>query len=127
MNKTFIIGNLTQDPVSRTTSGGKTVCNFSVAVNRGSSENRTTTYFRCAAWNKTGELCQQYLAKGNKVAIEGEVSVSAYKNNAGEAVGSLDLMVNNIEFLTPRSEAQQAQQRPEPTFTPVEQADDLPF
>ena len=130
MNQTIIIGNLTKDPESRTTSSGKTVCNFTVAVNKGTGDKKVTTYFRVAAWDKTGAVCQQYLAKGRRVAVIGEIGVSAYINNAGQAVGNLELMSNSVEFQPSSAEGrgQTENTSAAPTgFTPVENPEDLPF
>ena len=103
MNKLTIIGNLTADPEMRTTPNGKTVTNFTVAVSRKGDKDKTD-YFRCAAWGKTGEVCGQYLSKGKKVCVVGEVSARAYTDKQGEAKASLEVFVTEVEFLSPRGE-----------------------
>lgn len=129
MNKLTIIGNLTKDPETRTTTSGAKVCNFSVAVNKGSANKRVTTYFRVAAWNQLGENCAKYLAKGRKVAVEGEVDVSAYLNNQGQPVGQIEVTAREVEFLSAAGEERgKASAEAAPTaqnFQPVEE--DLPF
>lgn len=105
MNNLFIIGNLTSDPESRSTQSGKQVSTFTVAVNRRGTEG--ADYFRVSAWNKLGELCQQYLKKGRKVAVTGSIRAGAYTNSEGKAVGTLEVMADEIEFLSPKdTEAQ---------------------
>lgn len=108
MNKLTIIGNLTRDPESRTTSSGSTVCSFTVAVNRRRSAQNTNQpeadFFRVSVWNQQGENCQKYLAKGRKVAVVGRVSVSTYQGNDGTTRASLDVMADEVEFLSSRSE-----------------------
>ena len=105
MNNLMIIGNLTSDPESRSTQSGKQVSTFTVAVNRRGTEG--ADYFRVSAWNKLGELCQQYLKKGRKVAVTGSIRAGAYTNSEGKAVGTLEVMADEIEFLSPKdSEAQ---------------------
>lgn len=103
MNKLIIIGNLTADPEMRTTLSGKTVTNFTVAVSRKGDKDKTD-FFCCAAWNKTGEVCGQYLGKGKKVCVVGEVSARAYTDKQGEAKASLEVLVAEAEFLSPRGE-----------------------
>lgn len=128
MNKLTIIGNLTKDPETRTTTSGAKVCNFSVAVNKGPANKRVTTYFRVAAWNQLGENCAKYLAKGRKVAVEGEVDVSAYLNNKGEPVGQIEVTAREVEFLSTAGEERgkaSAEAAPTANFQPVEE--DLPF
>jgi single-strand DNA-binding protein len=106
MNKLFIIGNLTADPETRTTKDGKMVVSFTVAVNR---RREGVDWFRVSAWNKLGELCRMYLAKGRKVSVIGSVSAGSYTNSKGEAVGTLEVMAEDVEFLSPKeSDAQES-------------------
>ena len=109
MNKLIIVGNLVRDPETRITQSGKSVCAFTVAVNRRHSTANNqpdADYFRVSAWEKLGELCKQYLTKGRKVAVTGQVSVNAYKNSAGEAQASMNVYAEEVEFLTPKQEKQ---------------------
>lgn len=103
MNKLTIIGNLTRDPETRVTQSGASVCSFTVAVNRRGQDDKTD-FFRVSAWNKTGETCQKYLAKGRKVAVTGPVSVSTYTGQDGKTYANLEVMAQDVEFLTPKGE-----------------------
>ena len=107
MNRCFIIGNLTRDPETRVTQSGSSVCSFTVAVNRRGQDDKAD-FFRVSAWNKTGETCQKYLAKGRKVAVTGPVSVSTYTGQDGKVYANLEVMAQDVEFLTPRAEQQAA-------------------
>jgi single-strand DNA-binding protein len=101
MQKLFIIGNLTGDPQTRATQSGKNVCTFTVAVNRRHKKDEVD-FFRVSVWERLGELCQQYLAKGRKVAVTGSVSVSTYSAQTGETRASLNVMADEVEFLSPK-------------------------
>ena len=138
MNTLHIIGNLTKDPVTRTTQSGKTVCSFTVAVNRRQRDQNgqaIADFFQVSAWNQLGQNCQQYLAKGRKVAVTGSVSVHTYQGNDGKTYAQMDVMANDVEFLTPKSEVmtQMAQEAVSPTpaqqqsFQEVDVDDELPF
>lgn len=138
MNTLHIIGNLTKDPVIRTTQSGKTVCSFTVAVNRRQRDQNgqaIADFFQVSAWNQLGQNCQQYLAKGRKVAVSGSVSVRTYQGNDGKTYAQMDVMANDVEFLTPKSEVmtQMAQEAVSPTpaqqqsFQEVDVDDELPF
>ena len=116
MNKLLIIGNLTADPEMRTTPNGKTVTNFTVAVSRKGDKDKTD-YFRCAAWGKTGEVCGQYLGKGKKVCVVGEVSARAYEGKDGEAKASLEVFVTEVEFLSPRGEEREPVSTAMPSYS----------
>lgn len=106
MNSLHIIGNLTKAPELRTTQSGKSVCTFTVAVNR-RGKDAGADYFRVSAWNQMGESCAKYLDKGRKVAVTGSVSVSTYTTQNGENRASLEVMAQDVEFLSPRNEAAQ--------------------
>lgn len=105
MNHVIIIGNLTADPETRTTQDGKMVVSFTVAVNRRGNQ-QGADYFRVSAWNKLGELCKAYLAKGRKVSVTGSIRAGAYQNSEGKAVGTLELKADDVEFLSPREQQQ---------------------
>ena len=106
MNRLTIIGNLTRDPELRTTTTGATVCTFTVAVNRRakSGQQPEADFFRVSAWNQQAETCQRYLAKGRKVAVVGQVSVHTYQGSDGKTYAQMDVLANEVEFLTPKSE-----------------------
>ncbi len=113
MNKLTIIGNLTRDPELRTLSTGVQVCSFTVAVNRRRSQNADNgqpeaDFFRVSAWRQLGENCARYLSKGRKVCVIGPVSVNTYTGNDGTTRASLEVTADDVEFLTPRSEAGEA-------------------
>jgi single-strand DNA-binding protein len=101
---TVIIGNLGDDPKMRYTPSGDAVADFSVAVNRkwknadGETQEKTT-WFRVTAWRKLAEICNQYLAKGRLVLVEGEVSASSWVTQNGEARATLELNARNVRFL----------------------------
>lgn len=127
MNNLTIIGNLTRDPDTRTTQTGKNVCSFTMAVNRRGRDGETD-YFRVSAWDKLADNCQRYLAKGRKAAVTGPVSVSAYDGKDGKAHANLEVTARDVEFLTPKGEAQASSARPatDDGYTEVDD-DDLPF
>ena len=128
MNKITIIGNLTRDPETRTVSSGSTVCSFTVAVNRKKPQQGQpeADFFRVSAWNKLGDVCQQYLAKGRKAAVVGSVSVSSYEAKDGTMRFSLDVFAEDVEFLTPREHSDADDGAPAGQFQEVDD-DDLPF
>lgn len=135
MNKIIIIGNLTRDPELRYTPQQIPVCDFTVAVNdRKGGENAQATFFRVTVWRQLGEICAKYLSKGKKVMVSGPVSVRTYQSQSGETRASLEVVADDIEFLTPRdgesAAAPASAKAPEvaqhQAFTPVEMSD-IPF
>ena len=104
MNKLTITGNLTGDPELRTTTTGKEVCSFTVAVNRPkkNGEDQGADFFKVSAWGERGKNCNQYLSKGKKVAVIGPVSVHAFTNSKGEPAASMEVFAEEVEFLSPK-------------------------
>lgn len=127
MNKLAIIGNLTADPQLRTTQQGISVCDFTVAVNRRKKADGTqeTDYFRVTVWRQLGESCEKYLSKGKKVFVSGPVSVRTYKAQNGETRASLEVIAEDVEFLTPANTPPEKAHTAESDWTQVD--DDLPF
>ena len=70
-NKVTILGNLGRDPEVRTTPGGNTVANFSVATTdkwgQGEERQERTEWHRVVVWGKLAETCGEYLSKGRQV------------------------------------------------------------
>lgn len=130
MQKLMIIGNLTRDPEYRGFDDGKGVCNFTVAVNRRTEKDHPEAdYFRVAVWGKMGEACNRYLSKGKKVCVVGNVRAGAYTDKDGNPRGSLEVLAQDVEFLTPRGQGSSQEEpiRDEASgFVQVED-DDLPF
>ena len=105
MNKLVITGNLTKDPEKRATQAGKLIAAFTVAVNEGRGENKTTTFFNCTAWEKTAEAVLKFLKKGAKVAVVGPVSARAYNpNTGGDPRAVLEVNAREVEFLSGKEE-----------------------
>ncbi|MBP5248650.1 MAG: single-stranded DNA-binding protein [Lachnospiraceae bacterium] len=106
MNKLTIIGNVTRDPETRTTQTGKTVCSFTVAVNRRRKVDGQpdADFFRVSAWERLADVCAKYLERGKKVCVEGSVSVSTYTGNDGVTRANLEVFAQDVEFLSPRTE-----------------------
>ena len=105
MNSLHIIGNVSSEVELRTTTSGKEVCNFTVAVNRRkTSQNQDpgADFFRVSAWNERGKTCNKFLKKGKKVSVVGPVSVRVYTNGKGEPAASLEITADDVEFLSPR-------------------------
>ncbi len=115
MNKVFLIGNLVRDPEVRATQSGISVCNFTVAVNRRfKKENgeQETDFLNVIAWRQLAELCGKYLAKGRKVAVMGSIQTRTYEAKDGSKRTALDIVADEVEFLTPQNQQSSTQSAP---------------
>ena len=95
MNVVILMGRMTRDPELKYTSGGKAFANFSLAVQKTKDE---VEFIDCTAWEKTAETIAEYFRKGNRILIQGRLSVSNYEQN-GEKRKSTKVVVNSFEFV----------------------------
>lgn len=102
MNIVNIIGRLTREPEVRYTKTNKAVCDFTLAVGNG----EITDFVPCICWNKTAENLSKYQHKGNQIGITGKFTSDSYEDKDGNKRTRYYVMVNQLEFLTPKSEFQ---------------------
>lgn len=124
MNRLFITGNCTKDPDLRKTPSGKSVCTFTVAVNRRKKVEGQpdADFFRVSAWENIGENCAKYLAKGKKVAVVGSVSVHPYSMQDGTPAASMEVLASDVEFLSSRENTDAAK-----GYTKVDPGEEFPY
>ena len=108
LNYVLIVGNLTKDPVFRTTSNNTPVVNFSIASNRryrdrSNSWQEDVCYIGIVAWNRLAESCKQRLRKGSAVLIEGELQTRNLKSEDGGQRSILEVKARRIQFLNKQS------------------------
>jgi len=107
MNKIMLIGNLGRDPEMNYTPDGTAVAKFSLAVNRFSKSStgerqQDTDWFNIVAWRQLAETCSTYLKKGQKVFIEGRLSMRKYTDKTGVERTAIEVIANDLEMLTPK-------------------------
>jgi single-strand DNA-binding protein len=100
-----ISGNLGRDAELRTTQAGDDICSFSVGVRQGYGDKASSNWFRCSVWGKRARTIQQYLRKGAKVFVAGELTIGEYQGKP-----QYDVRVNEVEW--ERSAAGGEQERP---------------
>ncbi|MEJ0080835.1 MAG: single-stranded DNA-binding protein [Puia sp.] len=128
-----LFGRITSDAIVTETKGGKKVVNFSIALNdsykpKGGEVVKTTTFVNCSYWLNPENAV--YLTKGKLIEVGGRMSVDAYTNMQGDAVGKINFHVNLFKLygkgsaVASDSEAGQSTKR---AGKGNEQTDDLPF
>lgn len=128
-DKLTLVGNLGSDPDMRYMPDGTAVTNFSVACNRnwkdssGEVQNQVIWY-KVAVWRGAAEVCNQYLSKGSKVLVEGQLKPDEHGNprmwqtNAGEAAASYEVTATTVKFLGSKGDMIEQEQ---------ESTKDIPF
>ena len=108
--KLILIGRLGGDPQMRYTANGTPVTSFNVATDRrwtdaNGQQQQKTVWFRVSAWKHLAETCNQFLAKGRLVFVEGELQEPRpYQGRDGEWRASLDITAFTVKFLSARGE-----------------------
>ncbi len=107
MNKIMLIGNLGRDPEMNYTPEGTAVAKFTIAVNRFSKSStgerqQDTDWFNIVAWRDLAERSSTYLKKGQKVFIEGRLSIRKYTDKNGIERTAIEVIATDMEFLTPK-------------------------
>jgi single-strand DNA-binding protein len=107
LNKVQIIGHLGKDPEMRYTPSGKPVTTFSVAVSRtwnsaDGERHSETEWFNVVAWSSLAETCKQYLAKGQRVYIEGRLQTRRWDDKEGQKHTSVEINANEMIMLDRR-------------------------
>jgi len=107
-----LIGYLGDRPEMRYTNAGIPFTSFSLAVNRrwsdseGKAQERTT-WFRVTAWRRHAEFANQYLSKGKRIMVIGDIEgARAYKDRDGNPRASIEVAAREIRFLDPRNNEQ---------------------
>ncbi|WP_300911404.1 single-stranded DNA-binding protein [Faecalibaculum rodentium] len=118
MNITNLTGRMTKDIELRTTQSGKTVANFTLAVNRRfkSQGQPDADFFRCQAWGKTAEVLHQYTHKGSQIGVTGRLQNRSYENQQGQKVEITEVIVESIDLLDSRNNGTQPADRPQSTY-----------
>lgn len=122
MNKVILKGRLTRDIEMRTTTTGKSVGTFSLAVDRRFKQDGQpdADFIPCVAWGKTAEVMAQYLSKGRETLVEGRMQIRNYDDKDGYKRYVTEVIIDSFEFCgnKPVSHSE---------FGTTTGADDIPF
>ena len=99
INQVILMGRLTRDPEQRTTTTGKTIASFSIAVDRGGQDDQAD-FFEVTAWEKLGDLVVQYLGKGRRVLVQGRLRQDSWDDKeTGKKRSRVEVTATDVTFL----------------------------
>lgn len=145
VNKVVLIGNVGKDPEVRYLNTGVAVATFSLATSdraytsaNGTVVPERTEWHNIVIWGKNAETVEKYVRKGDKLYLEGKIRTRSYSDKNGIQRYIVEIFVDNMEMLTPRSsqaDANVPQATSQPTSAQTSQqhqsadnmAEDLPF
>ena len=132
LNRITLVGRLTRDPELRTTSTGKDVVEFSIAVNKRikPAEGADADFFRVKAWGQTASYVGEYIGRGRLVSVDGRLESRKYTDKDGNNREIVEIVADNVNALDrPREDAEPRQEargkaKPAPdAYNPFEDED----
>lgn len=109
INQVILMGRLTRDPEERTTSTGKLIVSFGIAVDRAGQDD-TADFFNVTAWEKLGELVSKYLGKGSRVLVQGRLRQDSWDDKeTGKKQSRIEVVATDVTFLdSPKGGSEQS-------------------
>jgi single-strand DNA-binding protein len=103
VNKVILVGNLGADPEVRHTQDGKPIVNLRVATseswrdrNSGEKKERTEWHRVVVFSEGLAKICEQYLHKGSKVYIEGQLQTRKWQDQSGQDKYSTEIVLSGF-------------------------------
>ena len=125
INQVILMGRLTRDPEQRTTSSGKTIASFSIAVDRGGQDD-AADFFNITAWEKLGELVMQYLSKGRRVLVQGRLRQDTWDDKeTGKKQSRIEVTATDVTFLDGPAGDSNGGGAPRPSSSSSSKSDDV--
>jgi len=104
VNTVNLIGNLASDVELKDIGDDKKVANFLLAVDR-PGQDAGADFIRVSTWNRQAETCNEYLAKGARVAVDGRLRSRSWEED-GKRRTAVEVVANRVQFLDSRREAE---------------------
>ena len=107
MNKSVILGRLTKDPDCRTVASGKSVAQFTLAVDRpflNQQGQREADFIPVVVWGKAAELVGNSCKKGHRLLVEGRLQIRNFDAKDGTKHWVTEIIATNIEFIERREQ-----------------------
>ena len=132
LNVWCFTGRLGRDAEIRHLSTGSQVLEFSLAVDVGFGDKKTTIWPKCSMFGDRGGKLAQYLTKGTKVAVSGEVNLREWQDRDGGKRSTLEVRVDKVEMIGSKRDDAGPRQEPQKRDPTKPQAqsfddDDIPF
>lgn len=137
LNNVTLMGRICSEIDNRTTTSGKSVANFRIAVDRSYSKNgnKETDFINVVCWEGQATFLEKYFHKGDMIALRGEIQTRNYEDNSGNKRTAVEVLAREVSFCGGKNETNPAPaQAAVPTYTPagddfeeIPDDDSLPF
>ena len=126
MNSINLIGNICNDLELKSTTNGKYVCSFNLAVKRPFTKD-TTDFISVVVWDKKAEILSKYANKGSKIGVVGSLTTRKYTDKDGKDQNVFEVVANDVFLLDKKESRADVNIVKEPNdFTEISGMD-LPF
>lgn len=98
MNNWIATGRTTEDVELRYTQAQLAVGSFTLAVDDGYGDKKTTSFFHCTAFGKRAEALEKYVKKGMKILVNGRPKQDTWEDKEGHKRTAVSFLVNDWEF-----------------------------
>jgi len=98
INRVVLVGRLTRDPELRTTTTGKQVVGFGLAVDDPFNKEHTN-FFNVSAWGNSADFVAKYLTKGRLVAVDGKLNQRKYTTQDGQNRDVVEIVADRVQGL----------------------------
>ena len=108
LNCVTLMGRLVADPELRTTTTGRAVCTFRIAVDRSfvkAGEQRQADFITIVAWENTANFITRYFTKGSMIAIQGSIQTRQYEDNSGAKRTAFEVLAREVSFCGSKAES----------------------
>lgn len=112
-----LAGHVGQDSAHRVTPSGDDVLNFSIAVNSGPKDAKSTEWFACALWGKRASVLAPWITRGKALLVVGEPTLKTFTKKDGTPGSQIAIRVDKVEFLGGGEQA--PEQHTAPTHQPA--------
>ena len=129
INKVILVGNLGQDPEIKHTAGGAAVTTLSIATSDSwkdkdsGMEQERTEWHRVVLWRRLAEIAGEYLKKGSKVYIEGQLQTRKWEKE-GQTRYTTEIIARDMQFLDSKGSASPSDQE-DPGLTSNQSTQDV--
>lgn len=144
LNHITVMGRLTATPELKTTPGGNSVTQFTLAVDRDFKDKETgeraTDFIDCVAWRGAAEFVTRHFTKGRMAVVAGRLQLRSYTDKDGNKRRAAEIVVENVYFAdsgnagngTPNAGQQPAYTQPTytqpaPVYEELKDDEELPF
>jgi single-strand DNA-binding protein len=101
VNVVVLIGNLATDIELKDVAPDKKVASFLLAVDR-PTKDAGADFVNVSTWNRQAEVCDEYLSKGSRVAVDGRLRSRSWEDAEGKRRSAVEVVANRIDFLDSR-------------------------